>query len=49
MKGIDILILKGFDIIYVKSMVGKWYDILVIYIDNKNARKYLCKQEHKFP
>jgi hypothetical protein len=25
------LILKGFDVVYVKSMVGKWYDILVIH------------------
>jgi hypothetical protein len=32
-KGIEILILKGFDIVYVyvKSMVKKWCDILVIY------------------
>jgi hypothetical protein len=31
MKKIEILVLKGFGIIYVKSMVGKWCDILVIH------------------
>jgi hypothetical protein len=31
MKGIEIFVLKGFGIIYVKSMVGKWCDILVIH------------------
>jgi hypothetical protein len=30
-KGIEILILKGFGIVYVKSMVRKWCDILVIH------------------
>jgi hypothetical protein len=32
-KGIKILILKGFNIVYmcVKSMVGEWCDILVIH------------------
>jgi len=30
-KGIKILILKGFDIVYVKSMVGEWCDILIIH------------------
>jgi len=31
MKGIEILVLKGFDIVYVKSMVGKWCDTLIIH------------------
>jgi hypothetical protein len=31
MKGIDILVLKGFDIVYVKSMVGEGCDILIIH------------------
>ncbi len=31
MKGIEILVLKSFSIIYVKSMVGECYDILVIH------------------
>ncbi len=31
MKGIKIFVLKGFDIIDVKSMVGKWCDILIIH------------------
>ncbi len=30
-KGIDIFVLKGFDIIYVKSMVRKWCHILLIH------------------
>jgi hypothetical protein len=30
-KIIEILVLKGFGVVYVKSMVGKWCDILVIY------------------
>ncbi len=32
-KGIGILVLKGFDIVYVcvKSVVGKWCDILIIH------------------
>ncbi len=49
-KGIEILVLKGFNIIYVyvKSMVEEWCDILV-YIDNRKVREYLCKQEHIFP
>ncbi len=29
MKGIEIFVLKGFGIIYVKSMVGEWCGILV--------------------
>ncbi len=31
MKGIEILILKGFSVVYVKSMVGEWCDILIIH------------------
>jgi hypothetical protein len=31
MKGIDILILKGFGIIYEKFMIGRWCGMLVIY------------------
>ncbi len=31
MEGIEILVLKGFNIVYVKSMVGEWCDILVIH------------------
>ncbi len=27
-NGIEIFVLKGFGIVYVKSMVGKWCDIL---------------------
>jgi hypothetical protein len=30
-EGIEILVLKGFNIVYVKSMVGEWCDILVIH------------------
>jgi hypothetical protein len=30
-KGIKILVLKGFDVVYVKSMIGEWCDILVIH------------------
>ncbi len=47
---IEILILKGFNIVYVyvKSMVEDWCDILV-YIDNRKVREYLCKQKHIFP
>jgi hypothetical protein len=30
-KGINILVLKGFGIIYGKFMVGEWCDILVIH------------------
>jgi hypothetical protein len=30
-KGIEILILKGFNIVYVKSMVGKRCGILIIH------------------
>ncbi len=30
-KGIEILILRGFGVVYVKSMVGEWCDILVIH------------------
>jgi hypothetical protein len=31
LKGIKILILKGFGVVYVKFMVGEWCDILVIH------------------
>jgi hypothetical protein len=31
LKGIDILVLKGFGVVYVKFMVGKWCDILIIH------------------
>jgi hypothetical protein len=48
MKGIKILILKSFDIIYdyVKSMVGEWHDILKRWKDicankNINFHRYL--------
>ncbi len=30
-KGIEILVLKDFSIVYKKSMVGEWCDILVIH------------------
>jgi hypothetical protein len=30
-KGIDIFVLKGFDIDYVEFMIGKWCGILVIH------------------
>jgi hypothetical protein len=30
-KGIKILVLKGIGVIYVKSMVGEWCEILVIH------------------
>jgi hypothetical protein len=30
-KGIEIFVLKGFGVIYVKSMIGKWYGILIIH------------------
>jgi hypothetical protein len=30
-KGIKILVLKGFSIVYEKSMVGGWYGTLVIH------------------
>jgi hypothetical protein len=30
-KKIEILILKGFNIIYVKFMIGEWCDLLVIH------------------
>jgi hypothetical protein len=29
-KGIEILVLKDFNIVYKKSMVGEWCDILII-------------------
>ncbi len=31
MKGIEIFVLKGFNIVYMKSMVGKWCGVLVIH------------------
>ncbi len=31
-----------------KFMAEDWCDILIIYIDNRKVRKYLCKQEHIF-
>jgi hypothetical protein len=37
-KGIEILILKGFGVIYVKSMVGKWCDMLVIHKQQKGEK-----------
>ncbi len=30
-KGIEILVLEGFDAVYVKSMVGEWCGVLIIY------------------
>jgi hypothetical protein len=30
-KGTEILILKGFDVVYVESMVGEWCGILIIH------------------
>jgi len=42
MKGIEILVLKSFGIVYVKFMVREWCEILVI-PNNKKMKKYLCK------
>ncbi len=30
-KGIEILVLKGFGVVYIKFMVGKWCGILVMH------------------
>jgi hypothetical protein len=30
-KGIKILVLKGFGVVYVKSMVGEWCGMLIIH------------------
>jgi hypothetical protein len=48
MKGIEILVFKGFDKVYnyVKYMIGEWFGIIVTY---KKMKSYLCKEEHKFP
>jgi hypothetical protein len=48
-KGIDILILKIFGIIYVKSMVRKWCGILVIYTQQKYEKLFYANKKHKFP
>jgi hypothetical protein len=40
-NGIDILILKDFNIVYVKSMVGKWCDILIIHKQYKNEKIFM--------
>ncbi len=47
MKGIEILVLKAFGVVYVKFMVRKWYGILVIH-RQKKVKIYLCNQEHRF-
>ncbi len=47
MNGIDILFMKDFNIVHVKSIVGKWL-AYQLYIENKKMKKYLCKQKHIF-
>ncbi len=49
MKGIEIFVLKSFNIVYVcvKSMVREWCGILVK-DRNRKVKEYLCKQEHIF-
>jgi len=41
MKGIEILILKGFSVIYVKSMVREWCGILVIHRQWKGEKIFI--------
>jgi hypothetical protein len=41
MKGIEILILKGFSVIYVKSMVREWCGILVIHRQWKGEKIFM--------
>jgi len=47
-KGIDILILKIFGIIYVKSMVRKWCGILVIYTQQKYEKIFYANKNTNF-
>jgi hypothetical protein len=44
-KGIKIFVLKGFGVIYVKSITEEWCGILIIH---RKVKKYLCKQKHRF-
>jgi len=30
-KGLEILVLKGFGVVYMKSMIGKWCGLLIIH------------------
>jgi len=40
-KKFDIFVLKGFSIIYVKSMVGEWCGILVIHKEWKGEKIFI--------
>jgi len=40
-KGIEILVLKGFGIIYVKSMVREWCDIQIIHRQYKGEKTFM--------
>ncbi len=42
-KGIEILVFKGFDKVYdcVKYMVGKWYDIIVTHRKLQNEKIFV--------
>jgi hypothetical protein len=49
MKGIKILVLKSFNIVFVKFMVGEWCEILIIHKKYKNEKIFMQKKKHKFP
>jgi hypothetical protein len=40
-KGIEILVLKGFGIVYVKSMVREWCDIRIIHRQYKGEKTFM--------
>jgi hypothetical protein len=48
MKGIKIVVLKSFNIVYVCEIHVKKMVWHIGYIKNRNVREYLCKQKHKF-
>ncbi len=45
MKGIKILVFKSFNIVFVKSMVGEWCEILIIHKQYKNEKIFMQKKK----
>jgi hypothetical protein len=48
MKGIKILVFKSFNIVFVKSMVGEWCEILIIHKQYKNEKIFMPKKNIDF-
>jgi len=45
----ELKVFKSFNIIFVKSMVGEWCEILIIHKQYKNEKIFMQKKKHRFP